>query len=225
MVVNPETAQYLCDSVAFLLDAGCRYILVSLNYAAPWEESDLRSLCRQYEKLGDMYTKWTEAGRKFYLSPFEVKLSSHINRHCYRRERCELAQRQISVDPAGYLYPCVQFARAGADSNFCIGHVDTGIDEASRQRLYAASLQDREPCARCAIRERCNHTCGCLNWQTTGTLTAVSPVLCRHEQMLIPIADEVGRRLYKKRNPLFLHKHYNAAYPVLSVLEDSAKLS
>jgi radical SAM protein with 4Fe4S-binding SPASM domain len=153
----------------------------------------------------------------------EVKLSSHINRHCYRKERCELAQRQISVDPLGHIYPCVQFTRAGAESDFCIGHVGAGIDEASRQRLYAASTAEKEPCSRCAIRERCNHTCGCLNWQTTGALTEVSPILCRHEQMLVPIADEIGRRLYRKRNSLFLHKHYNVAYPVLSALEDSLK--
>jgi uncharacterized protein len=37
----------------------------------------------------------------------------------------------------------------------------------------------------------------------------------------MPIADRVAERLYKKRNPLFLHKHYNAAYPALSLLEDS----
>jgi uncharacterized protein len=223
MVVNPDTVEYLCDSVAFLMDEGYRYLLVSLNYAGNWQEADMKKLSRQYEKLGELYIQWTEAGRKFYLSPFEVKLSSHINKHCYHHERCELAQKQISVDPQGYLFPCVQFTRAKPGSDFCIGHVDSGIDETARQRLYAASLAERQPCAQCTIRERCNHTCGCLNWQTTGTLTEVSPVLCRHEQMLVPIADAIGRRLYKKRNPLFLHKHYNAAYPILSLLEDVYK--
>ena len=38
--------------------------------------------------------------------------------------------------------------------------------------------------------------------------------------MLIPIADRVGATLYRERNPHFLHKHYNAAYPVLSLMED-----
>jgi hypothetical protein len=52
-------------------------------------------------------------------------------------------------------------------------------------------------------------------------LDFVSPVLCRYEQMLVPLADEIGRALYKRRDPLFLHKHYNVAYPVLSVIEDS----
>lgn len=223
MVVNPETAEYLCESVTFLLDEGCRYVLVSLNYAAEWQESDLCVLAGQYEKLGKLYSKWTKGGRKFYLSPFEVKLSSHINQHCYRKERCELAQQQISVDPEGNLYPCVQFTKAGPGSDWCIGHVNSGINEASRQRIYAASMIEKKPCAQCAIRERCNHTCGCLNSQTTGTLTQVSPVLCRHEQMLVAIADQIGRELYRNRDPLFLQKHYNAAYPVLSVLEDSMK--
>ena len=48
----------------------------------------------------------------------------------------------------------------------------------------------------------------------------VSPVLCRYERMLMPIADRIGRVLYAKRSPLFIHKHYNAAYPVLSLVDD-----
>jgi hypothetical protein len=39
--------------------------------------------------------------------------------------------------------------------------------------------------------------------------------------MLMPVADRLGRELYRQRNPHFLHKHYNAAYPVLSMIEDA----
>ncbi len=56
-----------------------------------------------------------------------------------------------------------------------------------------------------------------------GALNRISPVLCRYEQMVLPLVDRIGRELYRKRNALFLHKHYNAAYPVLSLLEDSLK--
>ncbi|MBU0717560.1 MAG: radical SAM protein [Planctomycetes bacterium] len=220
MVVNPDTAEHLSDSVSFLLDLGCRYVILSLNYAAAWGESDFRVLRRQYEKLGKAYVKWMLAGRKFYLSPIEVKLSSHINQHCFHKERCELAQRQLSVDPQGYLYPCVQFPRAGPGSSWCVGHVDAGINEEARRRLHDASEEEKPSCAGCAVKSRCNNTCGCLNWQTTGAINEVSPVLCRYEQMLMSIADNIGRTLYQARNPLFLHKHYNAGYPVLSLLDD-----
>jgi uncharacterized protein len=223
MVVNPDTAGQLAESVALLLDLGCRYLIVSLNYAAAWTEADFSVLARQFKRLGSLYVKWTRAGRKFYLSPLEVKLSSHINRHCYQKERCELAERQLSVDPEGYLFPCVQFPRAGRKSAWCIGHVSQGVDEEARRKIREQSLAEKPFCASCAIRQRCNHTCGCLNWQTTGTINRVSPVLCRYEQMLVPIADRVGRILYRRRDPHFLHKHYNAAYPVLSLLEDAGR--
>jgi len=221
MVVTPQTAPWLAESVSFLMDLHCRYIIVSPNYAADWTEADFRALAKQFKQLGRLYVKWTQAGRKFYLSPFEVKLSSHINRHCYHKERCELAERQLSVDPRGYLFPCVQFPKAGPDSPWCIGHVSTGIDEPARRRIRDRSQALKPDCAGCAVQERCNNTCGCLNWQTTSSLDTISPVLCRYEQMLMPIADRIGRVLYRKRDPLFLQKHYNAAYPVLSLLEDT----
>ncbi len=221
MVVNPDTARHLVDSVSLLLEEGARYLLIALNYAAAWTDDAFAVLQGQLEQLAVLYISWTTAGRKFYLSPFEVKLSSHINRHCFRRERCELARRQISVSPDGHLFPCVQFVKAGPQSRWCIGHVSTGIDETARQRLHDEAEQEKIPCRDCAYRERCNHTCGCLNWQSTGSIASVSPALCRYEQMLIPIADRIGRSLYRARDPIFLHKHYNAAYPVLSLLEDA----
>lgn len=221
LAVNPETAPHLAESVEFLIDAGVRYLIVSLNYAAAWNEGDFRVLQRQFRRLAKDYVQWTRAGRKFYLSPFEVKLSSHINRHCYQKERCELAQRQLSVDPQGYLFPCVQFPQAGPDSEWCLGDVFHGIDESRRQAIHDRSQAEKDFCTDCTLKERCHNTCGCLNWQTTGTINGISPVLCRYEQMIIPLADRIGERLYKRRDPVFLHKHYNAAYPVLSLIEDA----
>lgn len=221
MVVNPDTAAHLTESVEFLLEEGARYLIVSLNYAGPWTEEALAALRGEYEKLAGRYVAWTRQGRKFYLSPFEVKLSSHVNRHCFQKDRCELGRRQLSVDPEGWLYPCVQFVKAGPASRWCVGHVASGVDEDARRRLHAESELEKPECRDCALRRRCNNSCGCLNWQTTGSVNAISPAVCRHEQMLLPIADRLGRELYRRRDPHFLHKHYNAAYPVLSLLEDA----
>jgi uncharacterized protein len=222
MVVNPDTAPRLADSVAFLVEQGARYLVVSMNYAAPWTPAGLRTLRRQYRRIADLYLEWSRAGRKFWVSPFEMKIASHAKGDDAVCDRCELGARQLSVDAEGWLYPCVQFTRAGPESPWCIGHVQTGLDEEKRARIRAESERDKEPCRVCALRNRCSHTCGCLNWQTTGTVTEVSPALCRHERMLIPLADRVARILYRERNPQFLQKHYNEAWPVLSLLEDAA---
>jgi uncharacterized protein len=220
-VVNPDTVEHFAESVAFLLDEGCRYLIWSLNYAADWSESALVALQRQYEILGRRYIEWSRERRKFYFSPFEVKLASHILGEQARCQRCELGRRQVSVDPQGYIYPCVQFTAAGPESTWCIGHASTGIDQSSRLNLHDRSQAEKEPCRQCALRDRCHNTCGCLNWQTTGSVEKISPVLCRHEQMLIPIVDRVGETLYREQNDRFLQKHYNPLYPLESFLEDN----
>jgi uncharacterized protein len=90
MVVNPDTVQWLSESVRSLLDLGCRYLIVSLNYAAAWGEADFEVLASEYERLGDGYIRWTREGRKFYLSPLEVKIASHIEGDGVCHEHCEL---------------------------------------------------------------------------------------------------------------------------------------
>lgn len=220
MVVNPDTAKHLVESVSFLLDEGARYLIVSMNYDSSWDEEGLAVLEKQYRRLAKLYVKWAGQGRKFYLSPFEVKIATHVNWDKAECLCCDLGMRQLSVDPEGYLYPCVQFSKAGRESRWCIGDVDRGIDPRAWARMRNAVCHPKEPCNGCAIRRRCMHTCACLNWQTTGAVDKVCAALCNHERMLIPIADWIAETLYAKRNKRFFDKHYDEAYPVLSLLED-----
>ena len=154
---------------------------------------------------------------KFYFSPFEVKIASWIKGDAYCHERCELGLKQISVAPDGVLYPCTQFA---GHSSYAIGTVDEGIDQAKRQRLYAQSRGDKPECSGCAVKQRCNCTCGCLNYQVTGSVRQVAPMLCTHERLILPIADKLAARLYRQRNGMFIQKHYNDMFPLISLVED-----
>ena len=122
--------------------------------------------------------------------------------------------------PDGTIYPCVQFVRAGPASEFAIGSVERGIDLESRGTLYRRSRGEPSACLSCALRARCNHTCSCVNWQCTGDVCEVPGLLCAHERMLMPIVDRVAGTLFRVRSPMFLQKHYNAAYPLASLLDD-----
>ena len=217
MTVNPDTAPLYAQSVKYLYGLGFRYLICSLNYAAPWTEADMDVLQAQYRELAEYYYKLTMAEEKFYLSPFEVKISSYINQKTYCAERCELGKKQISVAPDGLLYPCVQFV---GDEAFAIGDVRTGIDEERRQALYARNEREKDSCVGCAVAGRCNHYCGCLNRQATGSIDLVSPVQCAHERLLLPIADKLAARLYRRRSAMFIQKHYNDFYPLVSLVED-----
>ncbi|MGE5615212.1 MAG: radical SAM protein [Bacillota bacterium] len=221
MVVNPDTVEFYAESVMYLYEKGFKYIICSLNYAGKWNEETLGILEKQYQELAEFYYEKTLLEDKFYLSPFEVKISSHINRESYCRERCELGKKQVSVGPDGKLYPCVQFV---GDENYSIGNVDDGLDENRRNMIYRMNEKEKAECADCAVKDRCNHHCGCLNKQATGYINRVSPVLCAHERILLPIADSLAERLFKKRSALFIQKHYNDMYPLVSLIEDKLKL-
>ena len=53
LVVNPDTVRHYADSVRYLYGRGFRYLICSLNYAAPWADADMRELKLQYKALGD----------------------------------------------------------------------------------------------------------------------------------------------------------------------------
>ena len=221
MVVTPGSLRYYAESVAHLFSQGFRYLICSLNYGAEWGSGSVRELGRQYDRIADWYYAKIVEEEKFYFSPFEVKIASHIFPGSCKRDRCELGLRQISVGPDGQLFPCVQFV---GDAAYSIGDVRQGIDEEARLRIYLQNTGEKESCKDCAIRGRCNHCCGCLNRQATGSIDKVSPMLCAHERMILPIVDKLAARLFEKRNPLFIQKHYNDLFPVLSLVEDAVSI-
>jgi len=217
MTIRPDTLSQFATGVESLYSLGFAYVIASLDYSADWKEDHLPELERQYRLIAEMYEKKTLSEDKFYFSPFEVKISSHINSKTYCHERCELGLRQLSVGPDGTLYPCVQFV---GDSKFNLGNVFDGINEEKRQALYSQNESEKPGCDICVIKSRCNHYCACLNRQATGSIDEISPMLCAHERIVLPIADELAERLFNKGSALFIQKQYNDFYPLLSLAED-----
>lgn len=221
MTINPDTAEYYCDSVKHLFELGFRYFICTLNYQADWDKKSMNILKNEYKKLAKVYIDWTEAEEKFFFSPFDAKMSSHIMGEEYCKEHCQLGKKQISVAPDGQLYPCIQFVNR---SGYLMGNAEKGIDKTLQTQLYEKNFEEAESCKDCAIRKRCNHNCGCINISTTGNINKVSPVVCHNEQIILPIADEVAEYLYKKRNGMFIQKQYNEMYSFISLIEDNSKL-
>nr|MBP7402860.1 radical SAM protein [Clostridia bacterium] len=120
MTVSPGVVRHYAAGVEYLYGLGFRYLICSMDYAGDWDGASLAELERQYRKLAAFYRRKTLAEEKFYLSPFELKIGSHIAGADYCADRCELGRKQISVAPDGRLYPCVQFLD---DEAYCIGDV------------------------------------------------------------------------------------------------------
>jgi len=215
MTVNPENVEYYCKSVKFLADIGFQYLICSLNFAGNWNDKSLKKLKKEYAKLAEWHYENYLNEKKIYFSPFDKRIASHIfpDREC----SCLLGLRQISVGPDGTFYPCVQFV---GDANFAIGSADTGIDKERQSSIFNRNEEPKPLCTECALERRCHNKCGCLNYQTTGDITEIPTILCEHERMIFPIVDRLAEKLYSVRSPMFLHRHYNANFPIISFLED-----
>lgn len=221
MTVSPETVSSYSDSIEYLLKCGFKYIIVSLNYAGNWTEKSLKELKGQYQKISLIYENRIMKEEKFYFSPFEMKLASHIRQNNFECYQCHLAQKQISISHDGKIYPCVQFVKDGISNiEYSIGSVVDGIDINLQNQMYSDSKKQDINCIECDYNPRCNNKCSCLSWQLTGELNKITPLLCETERILIPIVDKLGERLFKKGSKMFIQKHYNVVYPILSMIED-----
>ena len=208
-VVTPQTARRLFSSIEYMWGRGIRFIVHQLDYTHPgWTPALLEELGESYRQIAGFYLDKVRSGEHFHLSLFDDKLKTHASSPIKLGEICDFGAKKISVAPDGRLYPCVQFISDKPDADdYCIGDVEHGFNE-RREQLIAINRSERAQCEGCALQGRCSNYCGCMNWQVTGKLTEVPGILCAHEQLLIPIVDEVGNQLWSERESHFLKKHY-----------------
>jgi len=218
-VVDPSTIEKAADIIQFLFDSGFRYLHMGVNYCktAPWTKERLLALENEYKKIAEMYINWTRAEEKFYFSSFDMKILSHLKGDKYNIDRGRMGLNQPSVAPDGKIYSSSKHLN---NPIFEIGDVFSGIDAAKHKAIFERGAIPAEPCRKCAIKSRCNYAYDNLNNDGTEIIDDVSPVQCTHERLITPIVDYVAQTLYKEKNALFIHKHYNDLYPIMSLVED-----
>jgi uncharacterized protein len=209
-VITPKIVDRLSSSIEYLWGRGVRFFSHQPDYMHPdWTPELLAALGESYRELAGFYIDKARTGQHFHMTLFDEKLKSHARSPIRLGETCDFGARKLSVAPDGTIYPCVQFVSDRADAaRFRMGHVATGLTP-RREQLIEENKSPRPQCEGCSFNGRCSNFCGCLNWQMTGKVTEVPGILCAHEQMLIPIADEVGNTLWDERNRHFLQKHYD----------------
>jgi len=218
-VMDPSTVHNAAETVSFLKEKGFKYITINANYddAALWTHELLSVLEGEYKKMAELYLNWTKDEEKFYLGAFDLKILSLIKGEDYNTDRRRMAFNQPSVAPDGKIY---SGSRHLGDPEFEIGDVFTGINKEKQEFLYEKGGVPPTPCLRCAIRTRCNYAYDTLKYENAEIVPYISPVQCAHERLLTPIADSVAEKLFKEQNAMFLHKHYNDLYPIVSLVED-----
>lgn len=206
MTIAPEAAEGVFESVKYLYDLGFRRINATIAYGnrVKWTEERLDIIEKQYRLVAEFYEECF-AKDSFFFGPIDGKIID-LATGKNSREHCHLGLRQMPVAVDGKIYACNQFI---GDEEFCMGDVFKGFDQESQIRIAQKSLNRKEPeeCLKCAINDRCNHTCGCNNRMETGNEDIVSATTCLYEQMIVKLADETGERLYNKWPEIFIEKY------------------
>jgi uncharacterized protein len=221
-VVSPNTAGRIASGVCDLFGRGFRYVLQTLDYAAPWRDEHIKALRSQYLELSEFYAAALRAGEKIYYSPFDERIKTWAQKPYQTGDLCDLANSQIAIAASGRIYPCVQFIGEDGpeDQGNAIGDVANGFVRSRRQYFIEENYAEKESCRGCALEGRCATFCGCVNWRATGDLKRIPPIICEHERMLMPIVDSLANNLWKKNVELFRRKFYDRRYPVASYIED-----
>jgi uncharacterized protein len=128
-----------------------------------------------------------------------------------------MGKNQPSIAPDGKIYTGSIHLN---NPMFEIGNVFDGIDEEKQNFLYEKGGELCDECKECAILTRCNYAYGNMIYNGEKIIPEITPLQCAHEQMITPIADRAAEKLFKSRNALFIHRHYNDMYPVMSLIDD-----
>ncbi|MGM0597501.1 MAG: radical SAM protein [Myxococcota bacterium] len=209
-VISPDTIKELPASLEYMWERGIRYLAHSPDFTNPrWTPELLDELENSYRQMAQFYLARSKENKFFFFTLFDEKIKYHARGGLKPGDVCDFGVKKISVAPDGNIFPCVRFVSDEPDAKkYLIGNVYKGFNP-KRQRLINKNRQPRPQCIQCDFNGRCSNYCGCTNWQTTGDILKVSPLLCAHERMLIPIADEIGKILWQEKNKAFLAKHYD----------------
>ena len=204
-VITKNNYKDMVENVCYLFSVGFKHVNCAFDYTANWEDKDIEPLRKEYEKLADVYYEKTKNNNDFSLLPFDNKINTHVkSENC--EERCVIATRHINVSSDGKFYPCMQYV---GKNKYQIGDIHSGLDFKKIEELREYAIKNHNDiCRECKIRNRCSHTCGCLNIITTGDFSKISALICETERMIIEISDRVAEKLYKEGSTEFYRKKY-----------------
>jgi uncharacterized protein len=213
-VVDPANARYMAESFDSLTELGVRRIHFSPNYNGGWDDPSCERFEAALRELGDRLMARFRGGQDVRLDPLNGKIVTHLNRGYQKNDLCKFGQAEIAVSPRGYIYPCDRLVAEDSNVAIRIGDAFSGIDVARRDAMVGAKNEPDPECAACELRPRCMHWCGCANYETTGDVAQVSPIVCWFERCFIAEADRVANTMYAERDPVFIRRFYAPELPL-----------
>lgn len=209
VVITPHNVHHAAKGITWLWDQGFRYQIIKPDVTQAWTRAAVEELDRQYNAVAEDYLARTREGHELYLNLLDDKWINHAKGAEGLSIRCDVGSSQISISPAGNLYPCVRWVKEDEEGVPNLGNVFDGFNPERLAEIRAASGAPKQPCGDCSYNDgTCANECACEHYSATGRIDTPAPALCEHEQVIVPIATRVGNTLWRERNPVFMQKLY-----------------
>ena len=208
-VVTKNNLAMLDKSVEYLIKIGVKNINILFDYSADWQDSDLKEIKKQINKVTNIYAREIKNENDINIPIIDEKIKSYINDKFNCNDNCKFGNKTINVGTDGNLYPCMQFVN---NNKYIIGNCKDGIDNVKLLKLLSNSAKENDICKDCSVKKRCKHTCACKNYKLTNDVNGLSPLTCETERIFIEAADKMAEKLYKENSKLFIQKYYNKDY-------------
>ncbi|MBN1491041.1 MAG: SPASM domain-containing protein, partial [Phycisphaerae bacterium] len=189
MVVRPDTLEHLPESLLYLRRLGVRRIEPSLDVWATWTEADIDRL---EAIVAECATLWRDGLPHWSIGWFDQKAVELANLPHKRPLRCGFGDGELTVTPAGRMYPCERLVGDDVVGNPMAlpGNVMDGEDFINMPKSPGRT---DEACGACAMVGMCNTFCRCSNYVRTGDVRKPDALLCRWNQVCLAETSRVLR--------------------------------
>ena len=185
ITIAPGNLKYLYDAIVHMVELGYTDINANTVYEKGWE---LYHATEFYHELIRVADYWIDNNLvdTHYLSLFvdtffKPKPEEDLNNWCGG------VGLMLSMDPDGYLYPCIRYMESSLGSDrepLRIGHVDEGIAQTECTKNCVNCLnaitrrtQSTDECFYCPIADGCSW-CSAYNYQENGTPDSRCTYIC-----------------------------------------------
>lgn len=185
ITLSPENIQYTYEAITHMVKLGYHEINANCVYEKGWESKHAKIFYGQLIKIADY---WIDNGLvgSHYLALFNSTFFCKKNENDLQNW-CGGTGMMLSMDPDGYLYPCIRYMESSLGSDrepLRIGHVDEGIAQNKRTKNCVECLknidrrsQSTDECFNCPIGEGCSW-CSAYNYQVNGTPDSRCTYIC-----------------------------------------------
>jgi uncharacterized protein len=173
MVVRPETAAALPEGIAWLFERGIDRIDLTLDVWATWRQADAERLERALVAAADL---WRSGLPELGVNWFDEKAAHLSGVPIEATARCRFGDGQISVSPAGNLYPCERLI--GEDDARQPLRLPGDVFDGDQFSGTPSPSRSAAACGSCAVAGQCNTTCRCNNYVRTGDTAKPDALLC-----------------------------------------------